>query len=285
MDPALSPDQPDETCPNCGQPAMGAYCSHCGEKRRDRTDWKLSSIAGETFAEITNVEHSKLWQTFRLLLLKPGQLTRDYWGGRRKRYLGPVKLYLVFFALTLLLYSIHQPTAVYDVRTFVAANPTGGFPRLLEKLATKRGLPTSQLIQEVNSSLQRYLSMSQVFYPLVVALVLKLLLRRRRLYFAEHFIFALHILAFINLSSVFAWPLLVLFGIDASAMKYTPAFLVTTFLSLVWTAAYLLLALRRAYGEAWLPALVKGSLLFVTYMLTSMFFMGVSLTLALALIS
>lgn len=264
---------------------MDAYCSRCGEKRRDRADWRLSHIAGETFAEITNLEHSKLWQTFRLLLLKPGQLTRDYWSGRRKRYLGPVKLYLVFFALTLLLYSIHQPTAVYDVRTFVAANPAGGFPRLLEKLATKRGLPTSQLIQEINSSLQRYLSMSQVFYPLVVALVLKLLLRRRRLYFPEHFIFAVHILAFINLSSVLAWPLLVLFGIDASATKYTPAFVVITFASLVWTAAYLLLALRRAYGESWLPALVKGSLLFVTYMLTSMFFMGVSLALALALIS
>ena len=45
---------------------MAAYCSQCGEKRRDRTDWKLSSIASEAFAEITNLEHSKLWQTFRL---------------------------------------------------------------------------------------------------------------------------------------------------------------------------------------------------------------------------
>ena len=96
---------------------MAAYCSQCGEKRRDRADWKLSSIASEAFAEITNLEHSKLWQTFRLLLFKPGQLTREYWNGRRKRFLGPVKLYLVFFALSLLLYSIHWPTAIYDVRT------------------------------------------------------------------------------------------------------------------------------------------------------------------------
>jgi hypothetical protein len=263
---------------------MKAYCSRCGEKRRDHVDWKLSSIASEIFSEITNLEHSKLWQTFRLLLFKPGQLTRDYWNGWRKRFLGPVKLYLVFFALTLLLYSIHRPTAVYDVRTFAATNSNGQFSRLLEERATKRGVATSQLIQEVNSSLQRYLSMSQLFYPLIVALALKLLLRRHRLYFAEHFIFALHSLTFIYLSFLVAWPLFVLFGIDTSAAKYTPAYLAITFASFVWTAAYLFLALRRAYGESWLPALVKGFLLFVTYMLTSMFFMGLSLALTLTLI-
>jgi len=70
-------DHTNDSCPNCGYPAMAAYCSQCGEKRRDRTDWKLSSIASEAFAEITNVEHSKFWQTFRLLLFKPGQLTRE----------------------------------------------------------------------------------------------------------------------------------------------------------------------------------------------------------------
>lgn len=259
---------------------MADYCGRCGEKRRDRADWKLSSIAGETLSELTNLEHSKLWQTFRLLLFQPGELTRHYWNGRRKRYLGPVKLYLVFFAVTLLSYSIHRPTAVYDVRTFTATNSR--LAQHMDDVARKRGVSADQVIQEVNSKLQRYLSMSQIFYPLAVALALRLLLRRRRLYFAEHVIFALHILTFIYLTFLVAWPLFVLFGIDTSKSQYTPAYLVITLASLVWTAAYLLLALRRAYGEPWLPALVKGSLLFVTYMLTSMFFMGVSLTLALA---
>ena len=38
------------------------------------------------------------------------------WEGRRNRFIGPVKLYLIFFAVMLLLYSIHQETAVFDVR-------------------------------------------------------------------------------------------------------------------------------------------------------------------------
>jgi Protein of unknown function (DUF3667) len=194
----------DEACPNCGQAALGAYCSQCGEKRRDRSDFKLSTIASETVGEITNLEHSKLWQTLRLLLLKPGQLTRDHWVGRRKRYLGPVKLYLIVFAVSLVLYSIHQPTAVYDVRTFVAADRAGDASRLLDNIAEKRGIRREQVTQELNSRWQSYISMSQVVYPLFVGLALKLLFLRRGLYFAEHLIFALHVLAFMFFSFALA---------------------------------------------------------------------------------
>lgn len=262
---------------------MQAYCSQCGEKRRDHADWKLSSIAGETFAELTSLEHSKLWQTFRLLLFKPGQLTRDYWSGRRKRYLGPVKLYLVFFALSLVLYSIHRPTAVYDVRTLAAADSSGGFPRVLDKLAEKRGIPTAQVIQELNSRWQSYLSMSQIVYPLFVALALKLLLRRRGLYFAEHLIFALHILAFMLLSFALQWPLLVLFGIQSGAGQYTAAYIWISLGAVAWMIAYLFLALRRAYEEPWLAALLKSAVILLTYLLTSMLFMSAAFALAIAL--
>lgn len=257
---------------------MAAYCSGCGEKRRDRTDWQLSSIASAAFAEITSLEHSKLWQTLRLLLFKPGQLTREYWHGRRQRFLGPVKLYLVFFALSLILYSIHQPTAVYDVRTLAAADPTGNFPRLLDKLAEKRGMPTAQFAQEVNARWQRYISMSQVIYPLFVALALKLLFRRRSLYFAEHLIFALHLLAFTFLSLALLWPVFALFGLQPSTATYA----LITAGQVVWTVVYVLLAMRRAYAERWLPTVIKSAIVFLTYFLTTMFFFYAVLGLAIA---
>lgn len=262
---------------------MAAYCSQCGEKRRDRAEWKLSNIASEMFAEFTNLEHSKLWQTFRLLLFKPGQLTRDHWNGRRKRYLGPVKLYFIFFALSLVLYSIHRPTAVYDIRTLAAADAAGKIPRVLESLAETRKTSVEQVAQELNARWQSYISLSQVVYPLFVALALMLLLRRRRVFFAEHLIFALHILAFLFLSFVIFWPAFLLFGIRTTADQYTPAFLAVSAGSLIWTAVYLLLALRRAYGEGWVAATIKSILVFITYMVTSMAFMSATLALAIAL--
>jgi hypothetical protein len=277
------PNPTDNSCPTCGQPGMAAYCSQCGEKRRDRADWKLSSIAGEAFAEITNLEHSKLWQTFRLLLFKPGQLTREYWSGRRKRFLGPVKLYFVFFALSLVLYSIHRPTAVYDVRTFTAANPAGWLPRVLDELANKRGVPAPQFIQEVNSRWQSYLSMSQIAYPIFVALALKLLFRRRGFYFAEHLIFALHLLGFVFLSLSLLWPVYALFRLQTSSETFTPSYILITVGSITWTAVYLFLAMRRAYAERWLPALSKSAVVYLTYFLTSTVFQYAALVLAIAL--
>ena len=250
---------------------MEAYCSRCGEKRRDQEDWKLSRIAGEAIEELTSLEHSKLWQTFRLLLFKPGQLTRDYWEGRRKRYLGPVKLYLIFFALTLVLYSIHRTTAVYDVRTFESASPN--VPKLFDKMAEQRGVSREQIVPELNARWQGYISMSQVVYPLFVALALKVLFRRRHLYFAEHLIFALHVLAFLFLSSSALWPLFVLFGIQASAAHSSSTFLLFSAASLVWVGAYLILAARRAYSESWTAAILKGGVVFLTYNVTAILFM------------
>lgn len=223
------------------------------------------------------LEHSKLWQTLRLLVFKPGQLAREYWSGRRKRFLGPVKLYIVFFALQLVLYSIHRPTAVYDVRTYVTGDPTGKFGRLLDKLANNRGLPASQFVQEVNSRWQRYTSISQFVHPLLVALTLKLLFRRRRLYFAEHLIFALHILAFISLSYLVTWPFSVLFGIQTS-----PGNIVLS-VTLAWTAVYFLLALRRAYAEPWLAAVIKGATIFFLTYIASVLVTFAALALAITL--
>jgi hypothetical protein len=74
---------------------MAAYCSQCGEKRLERDAWQLRRVAGEVAAETVELERSKLWQTLKLLLFKPGQLTRDHWAGRRQRYVGPVKLYRI----------------------------------------------------------------------------------------------------------------------------------------------------------------------------------------------
>lgn len=262
---------------------MAAYCSQCGEKRRDRADWRLLSIAGEAFAEITNLEHSKLWQTFRLFLFKPGQLTREYWGGRRKRFLGPVKLYLVFFALSLVLYSIHRPTAVYDVRTLATFDSTGKFSRRLDEQANKRGMPIAHFAQEVNARWQSYISMSQVAYPLFVALALKLLFRRRGLYFAEHLIFALHLLAFTFLTSSLLWPLLALFALQTSIETIMTVSIVITAGSNVWTVGYLVLAMRRAYAERWFPVVIKSSVVYLTYLLVSMSFLFAAYELAIAL--
>ncbi len=80
---------------------------------------------------------------------------------------------------------------------------TGELFRLLDELANKRGLSTSQFTQELNARWQSYLSISQFTYPLVVALALKLMFRRRGTSFTEHLIFSLHCTG-VHIPSIFA---------------------------------------------------------------------------------
>ena len=74
-------------CANCGQPLSGRYCSACGEKTLDAETRTVRHFVAESlFDEITHLD-SRFWITLRLLLFKPGVLTREFIAGRRRRYI------------------------------------------------------------------------------------------------------------------------------------------------------------------------------------------------------
>ena len=80
-------------CANCGTPGSDRYCGHCGQ----RLDVHLHSVGhfvGEA-AEVLTHSDSSLWSTLWPLLVRPGELTREFFAGRRARYLQPFRLYLV----------------------------------------------------------------------------------------------------------------------------------------------------------------------------------------------
>jgi hypothetical protein len=90
--PAASPD-----CLNCGTRLKGQYCRNCGQRSRSRliSLWELVSDA---FGDLLELD-SRLWKTLVPLMIRPGQLTRDYLEGRRARYMPPFRMYLVLSLL------------------------------------------------------------------------------------------------------------------------------------------------------------------------------------------
>jgi hypothetical protein len=80
-----------ETCLNCGAPLTGRFCARCGEEKIDRDHLKLGAFAHRALEEFTDLEHSKFLGTLSSLILRPGFLTQEYLGGRKKAYLGPLK--------------------------------------------------------------------------------------------------------------------------------------------------------------------------------------------------
>lgn len=100
----LAPDRPslavpegallaDARCRNCGTPAPGAYCPHCGQETRIELP-AARQFLKDAAGRYVSLD-GRLWRTLVALLFHPGHLTREYLSGRRRRYVRPARLFLV----------------------------------------------------------------------------------------------------------------------------------------------------------------------------------------------
>ena len=91
----------ERTCPNCGRDRPESFCAHCGQSDRDYAR-ALRSVAGEFVRETFEVD-SRLFRTLKLLMFRPGSLTREFSRNRRAGFVSPVRLYIfasfIFFLL------------------------------------------------------------------------------------------------------------------------------------------------------------------------------------------
>lgn len=230
-------------CTNCGELAAAVYCAHCGERQPSHHDLTVGHFAHETVHELVHLD-SKLFRTLRELTLKPGHITAEYFAGRKTRYIAPLRLFLTFFALQFIAYTIYKPVAMYSVEAFERFDPRGRVTEVFEKKARQKGITKAEYIEKVDARWQKNMSMLQLANIVGVALVLAILQAGRRRYMVEHLVFAAHYLSFSYLLSLAAWPIYAVAGL-------TPG-LVSGTLSIVLTAVnlfYLYLAQRRFYGE------------------------------------
>ncbi|MDH5738079.1 MAG: DUF3667 domain-containing protein [Gammaproteobacteria bacterium] len=93
--------QDQDICPNCDSQLYGQFCYACGQNQKG-VDRFLLSILNEALENLFS-KNSRVFLTLLYLLIRPGFLTREYFIGRRARYIQPIKLYiftsLVFFSL------------------------------------------------------------------------------------------------------------------------------------------------------------------------------------------
>ena len=92
----MEPDQ----CPNCGSRLYGQFCYECGQNQKG-IDRFFFSLLNETFEDVFSIR-SRASRTLFNLMFRPGFLTREYFSGRRARYVPPLRLYLI---LSVLLFS------------------------------------------------------------------------------------------------------------------------------------------------------------------------------------
>jgi hypothetical protein len=249
-------------CPNCGTPIQGPWCHACGQKaeKYDRSIWHLTA---EAFESLTHFD-GRFWRTMGRLLVRPGQLTRDYLDGHRAPQIPPFRLFLVvllavFFTGQLNFQRNHVEVRFVPADSFIARDPSDraafkeAFDALRQKSSARWMVEGGEhAIKDPEALLTAMEHWSHQFAVLmlpIAALLLTLLFPfRRGVYVFDHLIFAMHSLSFqgllasvaflLGLVTPWAWALLVL------------------------APVHLFFHMRRAYGIGPAGALVRMALLF-----------------------
>jgi predicted RNA-binding Zn-ribbon protein involved in translation (DUF1610 family) len=80
-------------CPNCGEEEVGKFCPSCGQSNKD-----YNKPMKEIFADLLDSINLdiRLFNTLIPFFTKPGFLAQEYFNGRRKRYVPPLRLYMFF---------------------------------------------------------------------------------------------------------------------------------------------------------------------------------------------
>ena len=114
----ISPAHEPQRCLNCGTVVSGRHCTQCGQSAEVHV-LSMKEVAGDVTHSLLHLD-SRVWQTIKMLVRRPGELTREFIAGRHQQYLPPFRLYLaisiLFFALQALLPD-SEPFTVGETQT------------------------------------------------------------------------------------------------------------------------------------------------------------------------
>ena len=239
----LAPQHTFETaCPECASVLQGKYCHQCGSRPVDHHEYTLRHFFSHVLHEVTHFD-SKIFVTLQLMVMKPGLLVADYLAGRRRRYVPPLRLFLIVFALHFFLYTAVPTTAVYSTR-FISHSSQGGanVDKFFAAVARKRHVSPEFVEEQVNERWHKGATLLQFGDVFAFAIFVALLFRSRKRYFVEHLIFALNIITFALGVSVLSWAYYLWRG-GVQGLQ-----LPVMLLSFALMTSYLFLAARRVYG-------------------------------------
>ena len=288
------PNARQRRCGDCLAVVGGIYCSQCGQKQKSAVR-HFRQLAGEFFNDVLNLD-TRLLDTLKTLLLRPGQLSTEYFADRRTRYLSPIKLYFLLSIVAFFLIQQSLDTAVEAEAAVVApgkadsndmnftignfngkawdakSNPiaVGWLPdaandlmneRLGRLEKTVRQKDWTQLLHAGLAATPQALLLLLPFFAVLLKLAY---LFRKRLYM-EHLIVALHNHAFLLLAISIGLVLSAMSGWVAAGWWPTLFGLLSGLLTF-WVPAYFLIGLKHIYRQSWKMTLFKFGLLGFCYL-------------------
>jgi len=266
-------------CLNCGEPAPGQFCAQCGQKN---THYHVSfgELLEEVVSELFQLD-SRIGRTVVPFLFQPGKLTREFVAGRRIRFSSPLRLYLLSSFVYFLVLSLVGPSKLMVVSTpptetrgpsasepvwenlspaerkqFVQRK-TAGLSKygrvgneVKEKIDELAAWDGEKIAQKLRGGISGKMSKAMFFLLPLFALLLKVLFVGSGRYYIEHLVFALHFHSFCFVALL----------VPALVSREQVGLI-----AMIWILVYLLVALRRVYGQSWPRSVAKYVALVASY--------------------
>jgi hypothetical protein len=219
-------------CPNCDYSFNGIdnYCPNCGQENHTHKlpvkHFILEVVEGYFHLD------TKMINTLKDMVLKPGLITKNYNLGKRARYVSPIRFYIfvsfVFFLIlslenpekggssarsnksegfTITVSTLDQPERIKDYKK-LAANPeldNSTIDRYLDSVGVATSWYNKTFIrnyirfktghltpEDLRHKTRKNLSIMMFLLMPLVAFFLYILFYKKKLYYSEHLIFSIH---------------------------------------------------------------------------------------------
>lgn len=276
----------ETNCLNCGAEVPGKFCSNCGQENVEQRD-NFFHMVGHFISDYLHFD-SKFFRSLIPLFTKPGFLTKEYWEGRRTRYIPPLRLFFFVTILFVVMTSYFYNRFGQQLKdSIVHADPivlSEEAERVMKMPDTakiyvarwKQTVTAKKLRDELEGERIRFGNIQQgfdlvfknfkyvMFFLLpVYALIFKVLFLRRRPFYIDHLIYAMHLqsFAYFLLSVVLLLPFII--ELNFSIMRATAFFAILLYISFSLHYLY-----RQALWKTILKSVLATISLFFITMIT-----------------
>ncbi len=296
-------------CLNCGSEVYGKYCPDCGQANVE-TDMHFFTLFSHFVSDFLHYD-SKFLSTIRTLFLKPGQLSKEFFLGKRVSYLHPVQLYIFVSAIYFFfVFNVFGPlNEKYEnkennvVAIQINNNEFTSDQKFKAYFYKQKQLPIEEqdspwiqnLVENFYQASKHFDSKEDFFTNLQIEFVhkipkllffilpfisfwFKLLFIRKKIPFVKHGIFVLHVAVSLFIVSFLNQTTTILLNMINNKMEFI-IFLGSIF-NLVWLG-YFFVSLKRFYQLKFFPALRAYVITFIVtiFMFMVAFYINLLLTL------
>jgi hypothetical protein len=172
--PAAQPASAESAeCTNCGVPRAGEFCAACGQ-RAVRGRLTVRGIVQQVARDVLNLDRGVLFTALELTR-RPGAAIRDYVDGKRVRYTGPVKYFVLTVALA----------------TFVSTQ-TGVLNDVARRMVEGMGDTAPVTVDQTSRFMSQWMTLFMALGVPFTAWVTRRLFARAGMTYAEHLVLNLY---------------------------------------------------------------------------------------------